>query len=1473
MTRFVGHVCNESTSDLACGHYDPLAAMRTVTGVSFPESCRPHTGTHSCAARRSGGAASKKKLKRDKIPLQSSINFCLFFSEMKPNRNQNEGRKGYNVDIALRSGATADVQGAPAGAIPAGLAHSHPRPPRCVTVIDGDGFSTVVRRSKRLAVAETEDRDLQPESPPQKENGHSARFSLPLEAFPVECHDEDPSLSGDLERTAFPGFPPLARTKQTARVGTGKDQKKKKDDASSGGGAAEDQLQVDSDSSSSKDSHIVKKKGTSLKSLAKKKGPARMVPIRKTQSTVVTETAKTKTPHSGGECASQDKADEAAPPTTNVPMNPDTPSPLLHGKRREFEQERTLFPNVLRLHASTIDGSCMPHSLLASLQTRERLSGWQLSTPLPEDDYAMRQMLCDYADLHRNIPLTTMHGTTPEEAVVADYIEGNACIVDPAYEAMLMRKRQPFAPQRVRTWEQYISAMRQPHASMDEIMAQICAVIFDVRIIILGQRSRRQETGVRWAIQHDIHPNGVPPDRCILLVHSPGHYEWAHPNSFRCSNYECGSSCQLYFTAMLDTVLPQWEGGLPLPMCTPAPHMQAKRALDSLLEYEDYAVALQLELQEDGHTVSLEDVVAALWLTRNTDATPNIARARRHLPGADQNPVELPETPPEGETRGLGGKRAAANAEKRKSRNRSNGDESDGSACKRVSFNDNSSSSDEGDVSRAHSHAPPASSHAQAAPTSTSAPQGQEIPHAHWHQANLRRVKHITALHEQQAYPKTAPNTKGQMDMTLRVADELQTINASVATIQQITGCSEEAARRELTLQLDATPSFQEAISRACGRLHPAALRTTFVEQELGEGVRAATVRELATAHIPAAQEEPLRPTNLQDFYTRTTKELENPEIQNLPAKRRLELAHRRADTSLHNDAIASATWKRDYLTPPNTISSELDGEQLKLRPKPVSSASSHPSPAVRIAHVRQEAAAAASPGGNSLASGSVVVVGAGSRNLPLWLPGAESDGKGFNYTTKQAMVHHWRQYMAAEGTYAPRSFKSMISPTMIPTICAETGIHTKDWEHVSDVTLLEKIEECLAPRNATDFIVRLRGIKMEMDPTIGTLSQRYRLFAEQFLLRLAEGQEAGSDVSEHAIKMTFLAAIRSEVILDTWTQERRWTNVMDAHRNIIQHLKDYDTYAVYHTLSGQQRATHAPAANAPLQQQQPQQQPQQQQQQQQGPPPPQNGNLQQGPGGAQQQRGAQQHYGGAQQQYGGQQQGGQQQQPRNDRRGGYPRPAPDYQQQQQQAHALVNAMQQAFPHLAQTHQQQQPAPAPAAALPAQHSQINYAEQRQSYNQAPPNPPAPAHPGLDARGPRWHRCSEFVPCRNQPCTQKFCQIDGNHGHDTSECWKLNDTRYAHLINRAGYWSDNKPNDAPITLASINPRAPGQSNTGGGAAQPPRRTNYPTPHFVNSTGAQTDNPRIPPPPPRDGAPSSTASRTPHNNDRNTGGGSQ
>ena len=78
VTRNVPHLSDDSTSDLACGHYDPLAAMRTETEVKNPRvtDCIPVI----IPALRATTAPSKAPLKRDKILLQSSINYCLFFS-------------------------------------------------------------------------------------------------------------------------------------------------------------------------------------------------------------------------------------------------------------------------------------------------------------------------------------------------------------------------------------------------------------------------------------------------------------------------------------------------------------------------------------------------------------------------------------------------------------------------------------------------------------------------------------------------------------------------------------------------------------------------------------------------------------------------------------------------------------------------------------------------------------------------------------------------------------------------------------------------------------------------------------------------------------------------------------------------------------------------------------------------------------------------------------------------------------------------------------------------------------------------------------------------------------------------------------------------------------------------------------------------------------------------------------------------
>jgi len=78
-----------------------------------------------------------------------------------------------------------------------------------------------------------------------------------------------------------------------------------------------------------------------------------------------------------------------------------------------------------------------------------------------------------------------------------------------------------------------------------------------------------------------------------------------------------------------------------------------------------------------------------------------------------------------------------------------------------------------------------------------------------------------------------------------------------------------------------------------------------------------------------------------------------------------------------------------------------------------------------------------------------------------------------------------------AEGQYAPRTFKSLISQQLVPTICAECDISMQDWEHISDRVL--------------------------------------RLFAEAFLQRLAEAAECGCTLTDTAVKSTFTRAVKQE--------------------------------------------------------------------------------------------------------------------------------------------------------------------------------------------------------------------------------------------------------------------------------------------------------------------------------------------------------
>ena len=442
-----------------------------------------------------------------------------------------------------------------------------------------------------------------------------------------------------------------------------------------------------------------------------------------------------------------------------------------------------------------------------------------------------------------------------------------------------------------------------------------------------------------------------------------------------------------------------------------------------------------------------------------------------------------------------------------------------------------------------------------------------------------------------------------------------------------------------------------------------------------------------------------------------------------------------------------------------------------------------HASPVVRVAQrmqARQEQA-------NS-PHGTVVVVNSGGNKLPTWKAGKEADGKGFNWKTKQRMVNAWEQYQISEGLHAPKSFKSMIDVDLVPLVCAECQLDEATWETLDDVTLLMAIEEKLKPHDAMGFTVQLKQIVFSNDDAQGTLTQRYRLFAEAFLATVSEAKAAGCALQENVIRLTFQRALACNHILQGWLEQERWSSAAETHRRITHQLKMVDAY---HTLAGigsQQPQAQAAAQPAPAQ------------------------NAQQ----AAHQQNAAQH-----------QQVPQALPPANGQQGGGRQGRFNNQMQ-----AAVNQALAAF-QAAQLQQANRQAPAAAAPV----GNVNaFPGQQQA---RPPLPPLnlPMFPGLDERGLNWHVHSALLGCRAYPCQAPLCQACGMHGHTANECRRrfYNNPE----ANTSGYWSVQRPNER-----SLKRQPPPAVNV---AVQAPA---FPVPYVMNgnvnvagggNAGSQQNNP--------------------------------
>ena len=1330
----------------------------------------------------------------------------------------------HNVDIApAQTRSDGNGRGNPATAVTGRRAKnppkipSKPAPPRHQVVVDAEGYRSVVRRSPRGALSSEEDHDFQPEAPAKRPKTASAASRTPRPSFALlQQFSEGDSSFG-------------AEGPDVAGAVSG--------DVSEGPGQV--RFSFSSDSS-------VQNLSPPSCDRPKAKAPPKPRASKKTAKSVV-GAAKDSTPS---------KAQGSAPSPLSSPEEIKAPSaPALRQTALTAPysssdgEDAPGFEQTLLIRETSVQGDCVFDAIRTALAMRMKSCDWTFLRPVPPTNQMLREALCDFAAANRDTVLPYGHFPSVFQVVEEDYLSGAKPIRDDQWERDEYARTGVFPKQPgrfIRSFDDYVAAMRSPTANGDELMVSLASIFFGVRVLVLGSRSLHGQDF--WALQADYHPPSVHRSRHIVLVHVPGHYHWAHPAKDDCfGQHGCGRICGRITISLSEwlelwTRLPRdnsraahaaagrrWNvaGGGILPGDRPdcamegpsvdhflaawpnpslRPSQQQPPKLPTSLSYSAQAQTLVQLAAERDVVLALDDAAAILFFTRGANNEADLQRALTYLPGGVHNPINAEATPPAP----VLGKRALANSQKRKDKQATMNSTDGGSGSDSDSHGHGGNDNNGDDSSKPDGGGGHTCSHALA-----------HSADAHPSACPCAHTPHCPCTSEgDDDDPETRAKTLAEKrdrerDINQRVAAELQLRQQALETIQQITGASLSAAIRALERNMHTTADMQEAITVCCRELHPASKQYTFLEANLGEGVRPLSTREtaaqLARQQVQqsslinnAAPPSALHPTNLnQRFLDSARQHLHNDELPALTHAQRAAVATRRAAhdqweeaidaqtahtralaakepcTGAQDIAVMDAAYRNGFHTPRPDIQAQMPARKSV-------STFSHPSPAVRMAMAREETMANGTHGMHA----PIVVVGGGATKLPLWLPGEESQNKGFYWSVKQNVQNAWRQYMLSEGQYAPRTFKSLISQQLVPAICADCDISPADWEHISDSALLEKIEARLKPKNSADVINKLRELAISSDTSKGTLSQRYRVFAESFLQRLSEAQECGCTLAETAVKNTFTRAIRQEPALESFVSEEKWTTVWGAHRRIVERLREYDAWAVYDAMQHPKAPTTTTAAAAP--------------------------NTQ--PQHSKPEQSQRRHWDGSR-------------------------------QHQTLVNALSNALKSVRPQPAAQHPSAPHAPpaqqreqvhnlAPHVPAPAPQFQQQYPP-RQSY-------PPYEHPGLDARGTNWHFQSRHIRCRAQPCTDPFCQICGFHGHTAAECKKRRGQVPG--INLHGYFQESKPNSDPVRYEFQFSAPPPRVNHVAPAAEP--APPFPHPHFVNNARAGGGTP----------SPNNTASRS-------------
>ncbi len=179
-----------------------------------------------------------------------------------------------------------------------------------------------------------------------------------------------------------------------------------------------------------------------------------------------------------------------------------------------------------------------------------------------------------------------------------------------------------------------------------------------------------------------------------------------------------------------------------------------------------------------------------------------------------------------------------------------------------------------------------------------------------------------------------------------------------------------------------------------------------------------------------------------------------------------------------------------------------------------------------------------------------------GDEDLPMWKTGSSRYKNGFSW---ESYLHHKQQYdnyKAHRGRFSERTFRSIIHVNLIPIVCASCGFLRSKWTKISDERLILRIERVLSPSRSTDFAMELKAVKMVREGD-EALQASYCTFAEKFLGKIAEAEDAGKPIKSVVIKAAFKAAVDKELPLKTWLEGNSWRGVDRAHARLLRKLRE----------------------------------------------------------------------------------------------------------------------------------------------------------------------------------------------------------------------------------------------------------------------------------------------------------------------------